>query len=120
MTPTYIEFQNDSRNRAVLKKSLKLSKVNPPVVAFVKATNTTCTTGITRKINKKQDMSSMTAASPGCFLNSEIASSPHSEIATLPAFLADLQPVIIRKIGLVKESARSSGPIRLTDHSIST
>ncbi len=89
MTATYIEFQNDSRNKAVLKKSLKLSSVNPPVVASVKATNTTCTTGITRKVNKKQDMSSMTAASPGCFLNSEIASMPHSETATLPPSPAD-------------------------------
>jgi hypothetical protein len=63
--PTYSEFQKDSRNRVVLKKSLKLRSVNLPVVASRNATNTTWTTGITRKINKNRDINSMTAACPG-------------------------------------------------------
>jgi hypothetical protein len=78
MTPTYNEFQKDSRNRAVLKKSLKLRRVNSPVVASMKATKMTWTTGITKNSSRNKNINSITAACPGCFLNSLISTQPLS------------------------------------------
>ena len=42
----------------------------------MKATNITLTTGTTRKINRNNEMSSMTAVCPGCSLNSEMILHP--------------------------------------------
>ncbi|MGD8523579.1 MAG: hypothetical protein PVF56_20690 [Desulfobacterales bacterium] len=84
-----------------MKKSLKLSSVNSPVVASMKATNTTCTTGITKKASRKIEISSITAVCPGCSLNAEIAPILASTFqADVMQCITGKMPPVCRKLSL--------------------